>query len=423
MAVPKTDWPIFDNLDRSWDESAARKRWADYNTKEDGEIDWDSYHKGFFWYDSSDPNKVTSHKLPFVDVINGKPYAIWRAIVAVRQRLGQTQIPAEDKQKVLRELRKYYRKAGKEDLFEKGDVSYRILAADYAHLSVFSGGSKIDLSRRGDVYVLSIRGELNSSDYRRIASLVDIVPEGANVVIDIDSPGGEVLGIDVAESALRRLSERANTVAFTSGMMTSAAYLLGSTARRVYASETALVGSVGVFSVIVSTKRALEKAGVDVLVIRSGDLKTVGHPFDALSEEAVKYVKRRVEHFANYIKTRVMENRNISEEKMKEIATGASFMSAEGKDLGLVDDVSPVAIVEKTVEKEITPRADERLIAFLKELGVEEQLIEKAIEDESVLRGIAQLIKGVQTVREKVDKRQNDDYEKFVLKQLGYEND
>jgi len=418
MAVPQTDWPIYEDYERPWDEGEARRRWAEYNTKEDGEIDWNSYHKGFFWYDADDPDKVTSHKLPFVDVIDGRPYAIWRAIVAVRQRLGQTDIPADDKRKVLREVRKYYRKAGKEELLKESSssVSFRILAADAAFLTD-SGFSQIGLERRGDVYYLRIHGELGTSDYRRIAALASQIPDGASVVLDIDSPGGDVLGIDVAETALRNLSHRADTVAYTSGLMTSAAYLLGSTARRIYASETAIVGSVGVFSVVVSMHRALKKMGVDTVVVRSGELKHVGHPFDKISPSALEFVKSRVKHYADYILTRVKENRNLTDEQMEKIKDGASLVSADGKTVGLVDEVSPVAIVQKT--------SDNRLKAFLEAIGIEAALIQKALESDEELANLANLLRGFATAREMVDKTVDGqtDYEKFVLKQLGYEND
>ena len=113
MPVAPGSFPLYPDLKRPWDASAAVKRWRRYCTGSDGEVDWAKFRRGFMWYDAEKADQMGGYKLPFVDVIGGKPYAIWRAILAIKSRIGSTQIPEADKQKVMARVRAYERKAGK----------------------------------------------------------------------------------------------------------------------------------------------------------------------------------------------------------------------------------------------------------------------------------------------------------------------
>ena len=349
MAVPKTDWPLYEDLDRPWDAGEANKRWQEYCTGENGDIDWDQFHKGFFWYDESDPNKVTSHKLPFVDVVEGRPYAIWRAITNARARLNQTQIPEEDKRRVLAEMRKYYRKAGKEDLFEDESARAEFELPAYAILAIGPvaglelGSGAVRYTDAGDYHLLTIRGVLTHGTYRRIAAVAESITDGRPVVIDIDSPGGEVAGLATAVNAIRALSQRSETVAYTDGVMTSAAYVIGSAARRIVAGETAIIGSIAALAIVASIRGALEKNGVSVHVARSAPLKSYPSIFDALTPEAKAKVDAEIKVVGELVKSMVQTNRSGIDQKL--IETGDVVMGIDAKNLGLADEIGPQVVL------------------------------------------------------------------------------
>jgi len=123
--VPDRDaeFPVYEDLDREWDADASERRWREYvgvETNDDlkDEEKQRKYSKRFFWMDDEKPDNFGSYKLPHVDVINGKPYAIWRGVVAAMAALlgarGGVDIPDEDREKVYRAIVKYYEKVGKE---------------------------------------------------------------------------------------------------------------------------------------------------------------------------------------------------------------------------------------------------------------------------------------------------------------------
>jgi len=110
--VPYQDLTLADR-DRAWDADAARARvarWAGGPDKDN--IDWEKYRKAFLWYDDDNPENYGSYKLPLADVIDGKLYAIPRAIfaaaAAIQGARGGVNIPEDDIQAIKRHLERYY---------------------------------------------------------------------------------------------------------------------------------------------------------------------------------------------------------------------------------------------------------------------------------------------------------------------------
>jgi len=137
--VPDNDaeFPVYEDMEREWDADESEIRWRKYVGVETNEDLKDpekrkKYAKRFFWVDDENADKFGAYKLPHVDVIGGKPYAIWRGIVAAMAALlgarGGVDIPNEDKEKVYRAIAKYYRKVDKEPPeFHKGVEFFKAL--------------------------------------------------------------------------------------------------------------------------------------------------------------------------------------------------------------------------------------------------------------------------------------------------------
>lgn len=75
-------------------------------------------------------------------------------------------------------------------------------------------------------------------------------PAVAEIILNIDSPGGEIAGISELSQAIYDGRGRKPVVAYADHLMASAAYWIGSAASRVAASPTALLGSIGVLATI-----------------------------------------------------------------------------------------------------------------------------------------------------------------------------
>ncbi len=131
--VPYQDWPIHPDRKRPWDADEAEKRWRRYVSEKDfrewGRREWDRYRKGFILYDRSNPQRIGSYKLLIVDVVDGKPYAIWRGITAAANAVanprtyrgrGLEVFDRGDIEGARRHLARYYRKA--REMFDDPDI-------------------------------------------------------------------------------------------------------------------------------------------------------------------------------------------------------------------------------------------------------------------------------------------------------------
>jgi signal peptide peptidase SppA len=126
----------------------------------------------------------------------------------------------------------------------------------------------------------------------REASLRDDVEA---VFLDIDSPGGTAGGTPELAQAVADLSAVKPVYAFTSGLMCSAAYWVGSQANAVYATPSARVGSIGVLLPVVDSTGAFEQAGLKVEVFAAGKFKSAGTPGVALTDEQRGQIQTDVE--------------------------------------------------------------------------------------------------------------------------------
>lgn len=157
------------------------------------------------------------------------------------------------------------------------------------------------------------------------------------VLLSMDTPGGSVSGISDMSDVWRRLNAEKPITVHTSGMLASAGIWLASNADKIYASETADVGSVGVIIQHVSYQEMLEKEGIKVTQIKSAPMKAIGSPAKDLTEEEEKYLQKKVDESDALFKKQLYTTRpGISPDAF----TGETFSASESLRLGLIDGIS-----------------------------------------------------------------------------------
>jgi len=117
--IASKNWPLAPK-DRAWDAAAARERiarWAGGPDKEN--VDWGKYRSCFLYVDSeTGEDNFTGYKFPYVDIIDGEPNVIFRALAAIIAALnggrGGTGIPDSAVEGVYREAAKQYRRFDEE---------------------------------------------------------------------------------------------------------------------------------------------------------------------------------------------------------------------------------------------------------------------------------------------------------------------
>lgn len=165
-------------------------------------------------------------------------------------------------------------------------------------------------------------------------------PTVRGIMLDMHSFGGEVSGAFQLADRIGEVSEMKPTITIVDDVSLSAAYLLASQTDEVWLSgETAEVGSVGVVMVHMSFEAMLKEDGVEVTIIKSGDQKADGNPFESISAETLARFQATVDSVAGQFYGRVAQGRGLKEKAVKDMEAGR-YMGQSAVTAGLADGVA-----------------------------------------------------------------------------------
>ena len=161
------------------------------------------------------------------------------------------------------------------------------------------------------------------------------------VVMDVDSPGGEVFGVTEAAGQIRAARGTKPLVAVANPMAASAAYWLASQADEVVVTPSGVAGSVGVFSTHLDESKALEQAGLAVKFISYGRRKVEGNSAEPLSEDALASIQARVDDAGRQFEADVAKGRRVSAAKVhSDFGEGGLLTASQAVESGAVDLVA-----------------------------------------------------------------------------------
>lgn len=157
------------------------------------------------------------------------------------------------------------------------------------------------------------------------------------IVLDIDSPGGEVAGVfDLADLIYQVRGDKPIWAILTENAY-SAAYALASAADRVIVPRTGGTGSIGVVCLHVDFSRALTQEGVTVTLIRHGDRKYEGNQYEPLTKRALQSLQADVDTVGELFCATVARNRGLAVQAVMDMEAG-TYLGADGVTAGLADE-------------------------------------------------------------------------------------
>ncbi len=206
-----------------------------------------------------------------------------------------------------------------------------------------------DWDKQGTVAVIPINGPLEHrggwwfDSYESILSRFEgamLDEEVTAIVLKIDSPGGEVSGLNEAVKRMRAMQKEhgKKVVAYADDEAYSAAYALATVASEIYLPEGGGLGSVGVLATVCDRTEATKEAGLRIEVIRSGERKAEGHPDIPLTDAAIGRVQARVDELAQQFFSLVAEARPTNPKKLNALQ-GSCVYGQNAVDAGLADGV------------------------------------------------------------------------------------
>lgn len=163
-------------------------------------------------------------------------------------------------------------------------------------------------------------------------------PSVKGILLDIDSPGGEVSGAFDTADLIARAREQKPVWCLASDMACSAGYLLASACSRRLITQTGVVGSIGVVVAHRSVEKALELAGVDVTLIYAGSHKVDGNPFKQLPAEVRDEIQTSIDSTRDQFAQKVAVYTGLK--KARVLATEAAIYTGQDAiKAGLADQI------------------------------------------------------------------------------------
>lgn len=181
-----------------------------------------------------------------------------------------------------------------------------------------------------------------------------------SVVLQIFSPGGQVAGNDQVRAAIARVrASGRRVVAYADDVCASGGYRLAIACESVWANPMAQVGSVGACTLLEDSSERFRGAGVRRVTVRSGRAKmATGYDGTPLGKDQLDAVQAEIDALAGQFLGEVVAARGLSEAQAEETASGAVFIAADARRLGLIDGVLSLAELVDNMNQNAPAAAD-----------------------------------------------------------------
>ena len=169
------------------------------------------------------------------------------------------------------------------------------------------------------------------------------------IVLEINSPGGGVVASDQMHGSLKDFKETTKKPVVVSMGQTAASggYYISTAADKIVANENTLTGSLGVIFSYLNFEDAADKFGLEEEVVKSGKYKDIGSPFRKPTGKELEILQTLVDESYDDFVDVIVEGRNLSEDRVRELADGRVYSGLQAKSLGLVDELGDL---EKAAE-------------------------------------------------------------------------
>ncbi len=190
-------------------------------------------------------------------------------------------------------------------------------------------------------FVLTFKGSMDAHEVDALREEVSAVltiadKERDEVLLNLESPGGMVMGYGLAASQLSRLREAGIplTVAVDK-VAASGGYMMACIADRIIAAPFAIVGSIGVIAQLPNFNKLLKKKDIEFEQHTAGEFKRTLTMFGENTEQAREKFRQELELIHQQFKHHIVKYRPSM--NIDEVATGEHWLGEKAFALGLVD--------------------------------------------------------------------------------------
>jgi protease-4 len=192
------------------------------------------------------------------------------------------------------------------------------------------------IDKRVSMFDLDCYGGVDLADVDAALSRVAGDASISKVVLDINSPGGSVVGVHETFTRIQELAKTKEVHAYVNCLCCSAGYYIASAADVIAAAPSAIVGSIGVYIAMLDASKWAEIEGLSMHMIKAGKWKDTGSPWRPLTDEEKAKLQASVDSMHAQFRAAVRTNRDVEDDAME----GQWMPAEEAEKLGLVDSLT-----------------------------------------------------------------------------------
>ncbi len=214
-----------------------------------------------------------------------------------------------------------------------------------------SNASESDYRASGNIAIVTVEGTIMDSvgDFdvplSEEAGVVDsltnaLLDEVDAVVLRINSPGGSVIASEEIRRKLVQIRDAGiPVVASMSGVAASGGYWIAAEADQIFAAESTITGSIGVFAFLPSFENTLERAGVTTDGVYSHEGQFRLSATAGVTEQEAAVMQASVNDSYREFINLVSAGRDMTPENVESIAGGRIWTGSQAIENGLVDQL------------------------------------------------------------------------------------
>jgi len=218
----------------------------------------------------------------------------------------------------------------------------------------------LEKGKDGQIVVIPLHGIIGFSQPNPLGeSLVEDIklalqqaaddPKTKAIILDTDSPGGEITASDTIYNALKTFPGDKPVIVYFNSIGASGAYYAACGADWIMCSPTTLTGSIGVIISTLNYRELFGKIGLESLIFKSGKFKDMLNGSRAITPEEREYVESLVMQSYDKFLNIVAEARKLSPNRLKNgPADGRILSGTDAKREKLVDQLG---YIEDAYEK------------------------------------------------------------------------
>jgi protease-4 len=199
------------------------------------------------------------------------------------------------------------------------------------------------------------------------------------IVLRVDSGGGSVVGSEVIRREVELAQGTKPVVVSMSDVAASGGYWIAAPASKIIADRNTITGSIGVLTGKLNLSGLYHLLGVSTDYVATSDNATLFSDQQNFTPAQEAYIQKSLDNTYAEFKKGVAQGRHMSVEAVDRIAKGREWTGAQGKDLGLVDELGGYdrAIEVAKQLAHIPANESVHIVRFPQEKSLFQQLFER----------------------------------------------